>query len=62
MIDTDTQAMLHFIYNTKVVSVLVSHSVAEGIFVLQVPYYPPVETINDYTKSRCEQIIRDSLG
>ena len=54
--------MLHFIYNSKVVSVLVSHSVSEGIFVLQVPYYPPVETIEDYTSARCEQIISDSIG
>jgi hypothetical protein len=59
---TNTAAMLHFIYNSKVVSVLVSHSLDEGVFVLQVPYYPPVEVIGDYSTPRCEQIIRDSLG
>ena len=40
--------MLHFIYNTRVVCVLVSHDIRNGEFVLQVPYYPPIEEVGDY--------------
>lgn len=63
MINQDKAAMLHFIYNSKVVSVLVCHDVQEGEFVLQVPYFPPVETIQDYknNKDRCMKLILDSL-
>jgi hypothetical protein len=55
--------MLHFIYNSRVVSVLVCHDVQEGNFVLQVPYFPPIESIQDYrsNKERCIQLILDSL-
>jgi len=63
MIEQDKAAMLHFIYNSNVVSVLVNHDVKEGIFVLQVPYFPPVESIQDYksNKDRCISLILDSL-
>ena len=56
--------MLHFIYNSKVVCVLVSHDIREGEFVLQVPFYPPVETVQDYSSDpeRCLQIVKDSIG
>jgi hypothetical protein len=63
MIEQDKAAMLHFIYNSRVVSVLVCHDVQEGNFVLQVPYFPPVESIEDYklNSKRCHQLILDSL-
>lgn len=59
MLDHNNTSMLHFVYNSSVVCVLVSHSVEDGNFVLQVPYYPPVETIEDYRKDpqRCLKII-----
>lgn len=55
--------MLHFIYNENVVCVLVSHDIKSGEFVLQVPYYPPVEEIADYKENhkRCLRIVMDSL-
>lgn len=55
-------AMLHFVYNSKIVCVLVNHSVEEGIFVIQTPYYPPIEQVSDFTTARCEQIILDTVG
>ena len=56
--------MLHFIYNSRTVCVLVSHDITRGEFVLQVPYYPPVEDLDDYRDNldRCLEIIRDSLS
>lgn len=44
------EAMLHFVYNERVPCVLVSHSLAEGEFVLQVPNYEPfVDLLAVYT-------------
>ena len=62
MLSEGKTSMLHFVYNSRVVCVLVSHSVKEGEFVLQVPFYPPVETIDDYrlNPSRCLKIITDA--
>ena len=64
MIKKDRCAMLHFIYNSRTVCVLVSHDIRHGEFVLQVPYYPPVEELDDYRNNldRCLGIIRDSLS
>jgi 2-polyprenyl-6-methoxyphenol hydroxylase-like FAD-dependent oxidoreductase len=57
--------MLHFIFNDKTVSVLVCHDTRESLssFVLQVPYFPPVQTqMKDFSKEKCTQIVLDSLG
>lgn len=35
------QAMLHFVFNNKIPSVLVNHSLEKGDFVLQIPNYEP---------------------
>lgn len=63
MLLEDKSAMLHFIYNKNTVSVLVNHDIKQGEFVLQVPFYPPVETIEDYKNSpeKCLQVVRDAL-
>ena len=55
--------MLHFIFNNKVVCVLVNHDIQNGEFVLQVPYYPPIETVNDYRSDRkkCLQLVKDAF-
>ena len=38
--------MLHFIYNSDMTGCLVNHSKKEGMFVLQVPVYPPYHKIH----------------
>ena len=62
MIEQGRTGMLHFIYNSSVVCVLVSHDIDEGEFVLQVPFYPPIETLDDYrnNKARCLKIINNA--
>ena len=64
MREQDRAAMLHFIYNSQIVCVLVSHDVKGGEFVLQVPYYPLIESVADFkdNSDRCLQIIMDSLS
>jgi len=54
--------MLYFLYNKNVISVLVCHDIEAGEFVLQVPFYPPVESINDYKDpSKSIEIIKQSF-
>jgi hypothetical protein len=48
MKESNNYGMIFFIYNPSIVSVLVCHDITEGEFVLQIPYYPPIETIEDY--------------
>ena len=43
-----TAGMLYFIYNRNIVAVLVCHDIDAGEFVLQVPYFPEVESLEDY--------------
>ena len=44
------------------VSVLVCHDIRNGEFVLQVPYFPPIETLEDYRDpKKCLDIVKKSL-
>jgi len=56
-------AMLHFIFNASNVSVLVTHDLdpENSSFVLQVPFFPPIESKSDYESSRCTQIVLNAL-
>lgn len=54
--------MLYFLYNSDAVAVLVCHDIEQGEFVLQVPYFPPVESVDDYMDvEKCKQIVRKSI-
>ena len=50
-------------YNKDIVAVLVCHDIEGGEFVLQVPYFPPIESIDDYKKDhqRCLQIVNKAI-
>jgi hypothetical protein len=39
--------MLHFIYNSQLVGCFVCHDGIEGEWVLQIPYFPPYQTLQD---------------
>ncbi|MCI59766.1 putative polyketide hydroxylase-like, partial [Trifolium medium] len=41
--------MLFFIFNTEAIGVLVAHDLRQGEFVLQIPFYPPQQTIEDFS-------------
>ena len=64
MLQHNRTSMLHFIYNPLVVCVLVSHDITNGEFVLQVPYYPPVESVDDYKNDlqRCLKIVNSAIS
>lgn len=58
----ETSGMLYFIYNKDLVAVLVCHDIRGGEFVLQVPYFPPIESLEDYKDTgKCMDIVRKSL-
>lgn len=41
--------MLFFIFNTEVIGVLVAHDLKQGEFVLQIPFYPPQQNLEDFS-------------
>lgn len=63
MLERGTSGMLYFLYSRDMVAVLVCHDIAEGEFVLQVPYFPPIEKLSDYKDNiaRCLDIVRKSI-
>jgi 2-polyprenyl-6-methoxyphenol hydroxylase-like FAD-dependent oxidoreductase len=58
-----TSGMLYFLYNKDVVAVLVCHDIKRGEFVLQVPFFPPIESIEDYKrdKAKCMEIVKKAI-
>lgn len=62
MMNEKSGGMLYFIYNKDLISVLVCHDIEQGEFVLQVPYYPPIESMEmDYTKSKCLELVQKTM-
>lgn len=51
------QAMLHFVYNPQLVGVFVCHDGNEGEWVLQIPFFPPFQTLDDFN----EVAVRDMI-
>ncbi len=63
MLEKGTAGMLYFLYSRDMVAVLVCHDIEAGEFVLQLPYFPPIETIEQYAGDlkRCEDIVRKAM-
>ncbi|XP_031124538.1 uncharacterized protein LOC116027200 isoform X2 [Ipomoea triloba] len=53
--------MLFFIFNEKAIGVLVAHNLEQGEFVLQIPFYPPQQRLEDFS-SEMHKIIYDLVG
>ncbi|CAI8598105.1 unnamed protein product [Vicia faba] len=58
----ENPGMLFFIFNTEAIGVLVAHDLREGEFVLQIPFYPPQQTIEDFNPKACEKLISKLVG
>ncbi|XP_048318333.1 uncharacterized protein LOC107428340 isoform X2 [Ziziphus jujuba] len=54
--------MLFFIFNTEAIGVLVAHDLDQGEFVLQTPFYPPQQSIEDFNPKICEKLIFKLVG
>ena len=55
-------SMLYFIYNLHTVAVLVMHNAAEGDFVMQVPFHPPLQQFAHFTESDFRGMIDAAAG
>ncbi|CAH9110198.1 unnamed protein product [Cuscuta epithymum] len=53
--------MLFFIFNEKAIGVLVAHDLRQGEFVLQIPFYPPHQRLEDFS-SKIFEIIYELVG
>ncbi|KAL2955096.1 hypothetical protein AAZX31_18G008700 [Glycine max] len=58
----ENPGMLFFIFNTEAIEVLVAHDLRQGEFVLQIPFYPPQQTIEDFSPKACEKLISKLVG
>ncbi|CAJ2657033.1 unnamed protein product [Trifolium pratense] len=58
----ENPGMLFFIFNTEAIGVLVAHDLRQGEFVLQIPFYPPQQTIEDFSPKACEKLISKLVG
>ncbi|KAM7464722.1 hypothetical protein LguiA_032843 [Lonicera macranthoides] len=54
--------MLFFIFNTEAIGVLVAHDLKLGEFVLQLPFYPPQQNLEDFSFKMCERLISMLVG
>ncbi|KAM4109553.1 hypothetical protein ACB094_03G127300 [Castanea mollissima] len=54
--------MLFFIFNTEAIGVLVAHDLKQGEFVLQMPFYPPQQNIEDFSPEICKKLIFKLVG
>jgi 2-polyprenyl-6-methoxyphenol hydroxylase-like FAD-dependent oxidoreductase len=50
MLQAGEVGMLYYLYSEELISVLVCHDLNIGEFVLQVPYYPPAQSLEDFSK------------
>jgi 2-polyprenyl-6-methoxyphenol hydroxylase-like FAD-dependent oxidoreductase len=56
------QGMLYFVFGPGVIAVMVGHNLDTGEFVAQIPYFPPLQTPEDFTKDACAAIVRRAAG
>jgi len=54
-------AMLYFVFNAGVAGAVVAHNLEKGEFVLQAPFFPPLQRASDFTSDRIEALCRSSL-
>ncbi|GAB2280594.1 hypothetical protein Dimus_015224 [Dionaea muscipula] len=54
--------MLFFIFNRDAIGVLVAHDLQSGEFVLQMPFYPPQQKLEDFNPEICEKLIFKLVG
>ena len=56
------QAMLHFVYNSQLVGAFVCHDGRKGEWVLQIPFFPPYQTMDDFTVDKVRKMVWAGLG
>jgi len=60
---SNRQGMLYFAFNSSVIVVMVAHDIGAGEFVAQVPFFPPLQSVDShFTVERCSEIVRAAAG
>ncbi|KAH9315639.1 hypothetical protein KI387_024266 [Taxus chinensis] len=54
--------MLYFVFNPKIIGVVVAHDLNEGEFVVQIPFYPPQQRFEDFSTEVCREFISNLIG
>ena len=62
LLEKKRMGMLYFIFNSNTIAVLVAHNLEEGEFVAQIPYFPPLQTAHEFTKSYCKKLVHQFSG
>ncbi len=62
LLNSGRAAMLYFIFNANLVGVVVGHDLAAGEFVAQVPFFPPLQRLEDFTPERCAALVTAAAG
>ncbi|KAM3572825.1 hypothetical protein VYU27_005184 [Nannochloropsis oceanica] len=55
-------AMLYFLFNAQVICVLVAHHFPTGEFVAQVPFFPPVQSPDDFDAATVKTLLDAAIG
>ncbi|BFI27883.1 hypothetical protein MPTK2_2g14360 [Marchantia polymorpha subsp. ruderalis] len=58
----DQPGMLYFVFNARVIAVIVAHDLEVGEFIAQIPFYPPQQRFEDFNLKVCRDLIRDVAG
>jgi len=53
-------AMLYSVFHPNIVAMIVCHSVGEYVF--QVPFFPPYQTLEDFSRETVQQMVFDAMG
>ncbi|KAG1678055.1 hypothetical protein FOA52_000851 [Chlamydomonas sp. UWO 241] len=55
-------AMLYFVFNAEVVAAIVAHTISEGEFVAQVPFFPPLQSPANFDEATCARLVAAASG
>ena len=59
----ERRGMLYFVFNPSVIAVVVAHSLQDGEFVAQIPYFPPLQEPSAFASlSMARQMVRRAAG
>lgn len=56
------EGMLYFVFGPTAIAVVVAHDMKSGEFVAQVPYFPPLQSMADFTPEACVDVVRRAAG
>jgi len=62
LLNPEQFGMLHFVFNSSQVAVVVAHDIQAGEYVAQVPFFRPLQSVLDFTPERCRPIIAALIG